>query len=334
MTSSMVTTRANGAAYWLRLSPTPEGLGHINACIGIAQVLQEAGHRVVFAVKEHWKGKFASYGIEEVEMGGDLDELKPAVGDPVKFMAERIREAGFLSDIQPLEKLQKRMQFQNRIVDMYIKLDKTIEPVIPSVKPDVIFVDQYLSLPSIETSGIPYVWVWTANPLFMFDDDRAPPYYSGDKSEWKAFRETRDKGVYDIWKTYNDYVISRGCQPLKQLLFKNQTKCLNIYGFPQEMDYTDDRPLPKNFIRFDNLKRNEKLLAFEIPVPLRDRPGKLIYFSMGSMGGVDLDLMKRLVTILSKSKHRFIVSKGPLHEEYDLPVNMWGAATVPQIQLI
>ena len=109
----------------------PEGLGHINACIGIAQVLQEAGHRVVFAVKEHWKGKFASYGIEEVEMGGDLDELKPAVGDSVKFMAERIREAGFLSDIPPLEKLQKRMQFQNRIVDMYIKLDKAIEPVIP-----------------------------------------------------------------------------------------------------------------------------------------------------------------------------------------------------------
>ena len=55
---------------------------------------------------------------------------------------------------------------------------------------------------------------------------------------------------------------------------------------------------------------------------------------MGSMGAADVKNRKRLVTILSKSKHRFIVSKGPLHEEYDLPVNMWGAATVPQIQVL
>ena len=115
---------------------------------------------------------------------------------------------------------------------------------------------------------------------------------------------------------------------------RNTDNCLNIYGYPLELDYTDIRPLPKNFIRFDNLKRTEEHLSFEIPVPLRDRPGKLVYFSMGSMGGADVENMKRLVTILSKSKHRFIVSKGPLHEEYDLPVNMWGAATVPQIQVL
>ncbi|CAG2165010.1 unnamed protein product [Oppiella nova] len=52
------------------------------------------------------------------------------------------------------------------------------------------------------------------------------------------------------------------------------------------------------------------------------------------MGAADVKNMKRLVNILSKSKHRFIVSKGPFHEEYDLPVNMWGAATVPQIQVL
>ncbi|CAG2102573.1 unnamed protein product [Medioppia subpectinata] len=94
------------------------------------------------------------------------------------------------------------------------------------------------------------------------------------------------------------------------------------------------RPLPKNCIRFDNFMRKDIHLKFEIPVPLRDRPGKLIYFSLGSMGAADVDNMKRLVNILSKSKHRFIVSKGPLYDEYSLADNMWGEGSVPQIQVL
>jgi len=129
-------------------------------------------------------------------------------------------------------------------------------------------------------------------------------------------------------------VQSKGLPPLAKGRFIYDSPFLNIYGYPLELDYHDIRPLPPKWYRFDNLKRTEQQQKFEIPVPLRDRPGKLVYFSMGSMGGTDLNLMKRLVTILSKSKHRFIVSKGPLHEEYDLPVNMWGAATVPQIQVL
>jgi len=52
------------------------------------------------------------------------------------------------------------------------------------------------------------------------------------------------------------------------------------------------------------------------------------------MGAVDVQLMKRLLNILSKSKHRFIVSKGPLHDSYALLDNMWGQKSVPQIQVL
>ena len=44
--------------------------------------------------------------------------------------------------------------------------------------------------------------------------------------------------------------------------------------------------------------------------------------------------MKRLIAILSESKHRFIVSKGPLHDRYELPDNMWGQQSVPQTQVL
>jgi UDP:flavonoid glycosyltransferase YjiC (YdhE family) len=80
--------------------------------------------------------------------------------------------------------------------------------------------------------------------------------------------------------------------------------------------------------------RSEEKENFEIPEKLRNKSGKLIYLSMGSMGGADVELMKRLVSILSKSKHRFIVSKGPLHDQYELADNMWGEKTVPQIKVL
>ena len=39
-----------------------EGVGHMNACIGIAQVLKDAGHRVQFIISEQWRGRIARYG--------------------------------------------------------------------------------------------------------------------------------------------------------------------------------------------------------------------------------------------------------------------------------
>ncbi len=104
--------------------------------------------------------------------------------------------------------------------------------------------------------------------------------------------------------------------------------------FPEELDYTDIRQLPSNWHRFDCFMRSAEKENFEIPEKLRNKSGKLIYLSMGSMGGADVELMKRLVSILSKSKHRFIVSKGPLHDQYELADNMWGEKTVPQIKVL
>jgi UDP-N-acetylglucosamine:LPS N-acetylglucosamine transferase len=52
------------------------------------------------------------------------------------------------------------------------------------------------------------------------------------------------------------------------------------------------------------------------------------------LGSADVDLMKRLVSILGKTKHKFIVSKGPQASEYDLASNMVGAEFLPQISII
>ena len=44
--------------------------------------------------------------------------------------------------------------------------------------------------------------------------------------------------------------------------------------------------------------------------------------------------MQRVIDVLGTTPHRFIVSKGPLHEEIELADNMWGAEFLPQTKII
>ncbi|CAG2116852.1 unnamed protein product, partial [Medioppia subpectinata] len=224
-------------------------------------------------------------------------------------------------------------------IDAVQRLDQQIAQLLPEIAPDVIVFDQFMSLPSVMRSGIPYVWVCCNGPLYLVADDKAPPASSGlsafgNKKLWKEFYEVKRNTTLEPWKQYNAYVVSKDCQPLPKNSFIQTTDCLILYAFPLELDYLDIRPLPKNYIRFDNFMRKDIQLKFEIPLQLRDRPGKFVYFSLGSMGAADVDNMKRLLNILFKSKHRFIVSKGPLHNEFQLADNMWGEGSVPQIQVL
>ncbi len=61
---------------------------------------------------------------------------------------------------------------------------------------------------------------------------------------------------------------------------------------------------------------------------------KLVYLSLGSLGSADVDLMRRLVDELAGSPHRFVVSKGPQHELFELADNMTGAEFLPQTRIL
>ena len=44
--------------------------------------------------------------------------------------------------------------------------------------------------------------------------------------------------------------------------------------------------------------------------------------------------MRRVISCLAATPHRYIVSKGPLHAEIELAPNMWGAEFVPQASIL
>ena len=75
---------------------------------------------------------------------------------------------------------------------------------------------------------------------------------------------------------------------------------------------------------------------YALPAEVADRPddSALIYLSLGSLGGADVELMQRLVDVLGTTRHRFIVSKGPQADQITLPDNMVGAQMLPQTKVI
>ena len=156
----------------------------------------------------------------------------------------------------------------------------------------------------------------------------------GDPQELDTIKKELDDAMYDNWNKFNNWVLSMGQPTLDRCKLVRPSPYLNIYMFPEELDYTDIVSWPSNFVRFDHFKRSGVEEAFEVPEQLRVKSGKLVFVSMGSMGSANVPLMKRLVTILSKSKHRFIVSKGAFGDKYELADNMWGENYVPQIKIL
>ncbi|CAG2114132.1 unnamed protein product, partial [Medioppia subpectinata] len=217
-----------------------------------------------------------------------------------------------------------------------------LQEIVERVKPDVILTDHILVIPSLMCSSIPWVLIMSCNPLSFqcgIDEPKLPPQglglpTNGDPKEWSRIRQLLDKSMSDGWTEYNSWLVSKGIPSLPQYKTIRCSPFLNIYIFPEELDYTDIRQLPDNYHRFDHFKRTASEETFEVPESLRQKPGKLVYLSMGSMGSGDIQLMKRLVSILAKSKHRFIVSKGVFHEEYELAANMWGEKYLPQIKIL
>ena len=152
-----------------------KGSSPINASIGLAQVLLRHGHRVVFAVDRIYEKSLERHGFDIVLL--NVDEQ---TDDPIKTFAEDLRRDGTIDPMSPLEKAMNRDIKWTRRVDYYIRLDSAVSQILCDISPDVIVTDQFCKLPAVEVSGIPWVWVWSAAPLYMYGDDPdVPPCFSG-----------------------------------------------------------------------------------------------------------------------------------------------------------
>ncbi|CAG2112340.1 unnamed protein product [Medioppia subpectinata] len=323
-------------------APT-DGWGHINACQGMADGLRERDHRAIFAVAAKFAPKLHASGYEVELLTVTAEGQLPTPGADANqgennFVARNL-DVFKTSAINVVEMYVKL--FADRLCSKLRDRDPLFREIIGRLRPDVIVVDTYISSPYIVYSGVPWVWLYSASPLMMFNDPRLPPAWLGlptvgKASEWTEHRSQLEVAFKMCYQKVNEWYESEGFPPLKSTSYCNLhpiSPYLNIYMTPEELDYKEVQPLAHNWHRVDGFVRTTHD-TFEIPESLRDRPGKLVLLTMGSFGGQHLELMTRLTTILAKSEHRFIVAKGPIHDKYELPSNMWGKKTLPQTAVI
>jgi MGT family glycosyltransferase len=308
--------------------------GPTNNCIGIGKVLERRGHRVVFAAEASWQGKLEPLGFEE-----DLVDLAPP--------AQGEQDAGqywidFVTETAPEFRKPTIEQLATFIEPVWASLidgarycQPQLEAILDRARPDVIVEDNVNAFPALLTNGAPWVRIMSCNPLEM-KDPSLPPAFSGyptaDRSAWDGFRNEYERTHRDTWERYNAFVVDSGAPPLPDLEFIHESEHLNLSVFPEVADYRRSRPLAPTWHRLaSSVRQTEE--AWEVPESLRGE-GALVYLSLGSLGSADVELMKRLVSVLAETRHRYVVSKGPRAAELDLPDNMWGEARVPQTNVI
>ena len=313
--------------------------GPTGNCIGIGNVLRERGHRVVFAAEASWKGKLEPLGFVE-----DLVDLAPPAeggdySDPGAFWKEFIRETSPEFRKPTVDQLESFIApTYQALIDGVKYCEPHLREIIARQQPDVIVEDNVVVFPALTTADAPFVRIVSCNPLEVKGPGVAPTFSglaADDESEWSSFRDEYARTHRAMWNDFNDFVVSCGADPLPDLDFMPVSEHANLYVFPEEADYVDRRRLDDTWHRLDSSVRSTDE-PFEVPAQLTDRPqdSGLIYLSLGSLGSADVDLMKRLIDVLGKTRHRFIVSKGPQHTEYTLADNMWGAEFLPQTSLM
>jgi MGT family glycosyltransferase len=314
----------------------PEGaFGPTNNCVGIGEVLRQRGHRVVFVVEESFAGTLEEKGFEErlMRLGPPPEQEE----EPGQFWKDFIRDTAPVFRKTTFEQLTEFMApTWQALLDGSRYVDQRLVEIFGELEPDAIVEDNVCSFPAIPASGRPWVRIASCNPLELKDPELPPPY-SGlpldDRSEWDTFRAEYARAIGAMHAEFDAFCQRRGAPPLAEDELIHTSPWLNLYLYPRELDYTRSIPLDETWHNLESSVRGSDA-AWSVPDELAEGDGALIYLSLGSLGSADVALMQRLVESLAQTPHRYIVSKGPQHEAYELAPNMAGEEFLPQVSVL
>ena len=294
-------------------------------------MLRARGHRVVFVVEESFAGTLEAKGFEE-----RLMRLGPAPAmpeEPGQFWKDFIRDTAPVFRQTTFEQLASFIApTWQALVDGARFVDARLIEIFDELGPDVIVEDNVCAFPAIPASDRPWVRIVSCNPLEL-PDQRLPPTFSGlptdDPGEWDGFRAEYARQVGETHESFSAFCVDRGAPPLPALEMIHESPWLNLTLYPAELDYRRGRPLGD---KWHNLEACVRATDEPWTPPESDRA--LIYVSLGSLGSADVPLMKRLVEVLARTPHRYVVSTGPQHGAYELADNMIGAEFLPQVSVL
>ncbi|NP_001310024.1 uncharacterized UDP-glucosyltransferase YjiC-like [Tetranychus urticae] len=318
-----------------------DALGHINAALGFAEGLKAAGHEVYFAHREKHRHLAVKRGFSFIPFDSQLGEtaLEDAIFQWIDAFADKFRQ-------EPLKRckemtLEEQEAFRAQ-AEFFAALNAALDRIVSNEnnKFDGIVSDLPAPYPFLYKHSIPWFPLASLNPLILYP--KGPPPFSGysvnsDPSNWDEFREAYQRAHSKLTEVTNENLTAAGLDHIKfnPARFVDNPQTVGFYHYPADLDYTECEPKDPNWHRVDAWVRQPDFdTEFVIPEKLQDKPGKVIYFSLGSLGSADLVIMKKLIAILAKSPHKFIISKGPRGDALELADNMWGENYVNQIKVI
>ena len=314
----------------------PEGaFGPTNNCVGIGEVLRRRGHRVVFVVEESFAGTLEEKGFEERLMR--LAPPPEVEEEPGQFWKDFIRETAPVFRKSTFEQLGEFIApTWEALLDGARYVDERLVEIFDELRPDAIVEDNVCAFPAMPASGRPWVRIASCNPLELKGPELPPPYTGlsiDDRSSWGEYRDEYRRVTGDLQASFSEFCTERGAPPLPDGEMIHESPWLNLYLYPREVDYPRLRPLEGTWHNLESSVRTTDA-EWSVPAELADEDGSLIYVSLGSLGSGDVPLMKDLVAALAKTPHRYVVSKGPQHTEYELADNMVGDEFLPQVSVL
>ncbi|XP_074595392.1 putative UDP-glucosyltransferase YdhE [Brevipalpus obovatus] len=317
--------------------------GHINAVTGLAEILFQHGHSIIFVQREKYRSLAERRGFQFIPFDEKI------LGDEDSH--EWLRKLCHVFHLNPLERFEKfgdlEREISSGLADIFAGIDQALEKILNSKTPgklDLIIADLLVPHPSIIRSGILHIPLISVNPRPLFWDRIPPfagfPWNENDQDKMENFKRHYRHAFGIFEKKLNDRLRANDLPDnYDSLALVHSPSHMGVYIYPEELDYQSELgpPVLEKWFRMDSCIRQsdgDNCGELIIPEKLQNLPGKLIFFSMGSLASNDTNLMNKLLLILSKSPHRFIVSTGPRYFELTLHGNMWGESYVDQIKVL
>lgn len=129
-----------------------DAVGHVNACIGVAEQVRNRGHTVVFATPISWKGKLETLGFQEEVYSISDSSPAQAVGEVWWQLVKKLSSVISLPSIDLLDKFHINVMYEafRQVKFTHLRLKEILE----TVKPDVVIVDHLFCIPALMDQGI------------------------------------------------------------------------------------------------------------------------------------------------------------------------------------
>ncbi|XP_074599667.1 NDP-glycosyltransferase YjiC-like [Brevipalpus obovatus] len=319
-----------------------DAYGHVNSSLGLGQRLSKRGHQVYFANRSGWRKDCERHGLKFIPIE-DFDHSM-AQHSNNQLMFKYIENYQHNMSKPSIERYTNWSwaDLRNNLAyfSEFKRMNNVLRKIVTELKPDLVIGDFTFALPLFKkcVDNIPCIPLMSCNPLELYSPNGAPVasgYSLKDSSKlWEEYRKAERRALWWLRLYLMPWFWRNRVHPPPISQFRCYAKHFGIYVYPECLDYTEIEKTQKNWVRINFSIRESEGREFKIPENLRDKPGNLIYLSMGTLGSANVNLMVKLTTILSTSPYRFIVSKGGHGKHYSLPENMWGEDFVDQLAIL